>query len=93
MAALVVGSLRTPDGWGLDNYANLATTGSGGALEVTVWQAALNSLRIAVDATWIAMVVGVLDLRGAVASAAALDGRRRSGCSTACSCCRSASRR
>ena len=60
MAALVVGSLRTPQGWGLDNYANLATTGSGGALEVSVWQATLNSLRIAVDATWIALVVGVL---------------------------------
>jgi thiamine transport system permease protein len=60
MAALVVGSLRTPRGWSLDNYANLATTGSGGALEVSVWQATLNSLRIAVDATWIALAVGVL---------------------------------
>jgi thiamine transport system permease protein len=60
MASLLVGSLRTAGGWGLGNYANLATTGSGGTLEVTVWQAVLNSLRIAVDATWIALLVGVL---------------------------------
>jgi thiamine transport system permease protein len=60
MTSLLVGSLRTAGGWGLDNYANLASTGSGGALEVTVWQAALNSLRIAVDATWIALLVGGL---------------------------------
>lgn len=59
LASLVLGSLRTPDGWGLDNYASLSTTGSRGAIEVTVWQAALSSLRIAVDATWIAMTVGV----------------------------------
>lgn len=60
LASLLVGSLRTPGGWGLDNFANLATTGSRDALEVPVWDAALNSLRIAVDATWIAMLVGVL---------------------------------
>lgn len=60
LAGLVVGSLRTDGGWGLDNYANLATTGSGGTLEVTVWQAGLNSLRIAVDATVLAVVLGVL---------------------------------
>ena len=61
LGSLVVGSLRTPDGgWGLHNYARLSTTGSQEALEVSVWQAALNSLRIAVDATWIAMLVGVL---------------------------------
>jgi len=60
MASLVAGSLRTPEGWGLANYSNLATTGPGSILEVTVWQAMLNSLRIAVDATWIALLVGVL---------------------------------
>ena len=68
LASLLAGSLRTPTGVGLDNFANLATTGSGAragdglgsGLEVSVWQAALNSLRIAVDATWIAMLVGVL---------------------------------
>ena len=60
LTSLVLRSLRTPEGWGLGNYTNLATTGSRDALEVTVWRAALTSLRIAVDATWIAMTVGVL---------------------------------
>jgi thiamine transport system permease protein len=55
---LVVRSLRTGDGWGLDHYTALGTTG--GALTVTVWQATLNSLRVALDATVIALVVGGL---------------------------------
>ncbi|MDQ0375448.1 ABC transporter permease [Cellulomonas humilata] len=55
---LVVRSLRTPDGWGLDHYTALGTTG--GSLTVTVWQATLNSLRVALDATVIALVVGGL---------------------------------
>lgn len=59
LAFLIVGSLRTDSGWGLGNYANLSTNGTRGALEVSVWEAALNSLRIAVDATVIAMLVGV----------------------------------
>ena len=59
LASLVVGSLRTDAGWGLGNYANLTTNGTRGALEVPVWEAALNSLRIAVDVTVIAMLVGV----------------------------------
>jgi len=59
LASLVAGSLRTSAGWGVDNYAQLATTGSRGTLEVSVWQAALNSVRIATDATVIAMLVGV----------------------------------
>ncbi len=59
LVSLLVGSLRTPEGWGLDNYANLSGRGTRGALEVSVWDAALNSLRVAVDATWIAMLVGV----------------------------------
>ena len=45
-------------GWGLDNYTALGTTG--GSLTVTVWQATLNSLRVALDATVIALVVGGL---------------------------------
>lgn len=60
LASLVAASLRTPEGIGLANYANLATTGPGDPLEVSVWAAALNSLRIAVDATMIALVVGGL---------------------------------
>ena len=57
---LVVRSFRTPAGWSLDNYRNLATTGGPNALTVTVWEALANSLRIAVDATVLAVVLGVL---------------------------------
>ncbi|MEE6281790.1 ABC transporter permease [Georgenia sp. MJ170] len=60
LAHLFVGSLRTPDGWGLGNYLRLGTTGGTNALTVTVWEAAANSLRIAVDATVMAVVVGTL---------------------------------
>src|SRR5690606_39662138 len=51
LAYLVLGSLRAPEGWGLGNYRRLGTTGGANALTVTVWEAAANSLRAAVDAT------------------------------------------
>lgn len=58
---LVVRSLRTGDGWGFDHYTALGGSGAtGGSLTVTVWQATLNSLRVALDATVIALVVGGL---------------------------------
>lgn len=60
LANLLVRSFHTPDGWGLENYRNLATTGGSNALTVTVWEALGNSLRIAVDATVLAVVLGVL---------------------------------
>jgi thiamine transport system permease protein len=60
LAALVLGSLRTRGGWGLDHYRALGTTGEGTALTVTVWQALANSMRVAVDATVLALVVGCL---------------------------------
>lgn len=60
LVTLVLRSLRTPTGWGLDNYANLGTTGGANALSVTVWQATGNSLRAAVDATVLAVLVGGL---------------------------------
>jgi len=61
LATLVVRSLRVPGGgWGLDNYANLGTTGGRNALSVTVWEAAANSLRTAALATLLAVVVGGL---------------------------------
>jgi thiamine transport system permease protein len=60
LGALVTGSLRTADGWGLDHYRALGTTGGRNALTVTVWEALGNSLRIAVDATVLALVVGCL---------------------------------
>jgi len=55
---LVVRSLRVGDGWGLDHYAALGTVRGG--VTVTVWQAALTSLRTAADATLLALVVGGL---------------------------------
>ena len=58
MLALAVRSLRTTSGWGLENYALLAGTGTGNALVVPVWDALLTSLRIAVDATVLALAVG-----------------------------------
>ncbi|GAB2612560.1 ABC transporter permease [Pseudactinotalea suaedae] len=57
---LLVASFRTPSGWGLGNYVALGTTGGPNALSVTVWDALLTSLRTAVDATVIAVVVGTL---------------------------------
>lgn len=59
MAALVTRSLRQPDGsWGLQHYANLATTGQG-ALSVTVWEATVNSLQAALEATLLAVVLAL----------------------------------
>ncbi|MFD1718770.1 ABC transporter permease [Georgenia deserti] len=60
LAGLLVRSLRTPAGWSLDNYIALGTTGGANALTVTVWEATANSLRAAVDATVLAVVVGTL---------------------------------
>lgn len=57
---LVERSLRTPTGWGLDNFALLATTGTRNALVVPVWEALGNSLTLAAQATVIAVVVGSL---------------------------------
>lgn len=58
LLALVVRSLRTTSGWGLDNYAALGH--AGGALPVSVWAATVTSLRVALDATVLALVVGGL---------------------------------
>ena len=60
MLTLVLRSLRTPAGWGLGNYWALGSTGGDNALTVSVWQATANSLRIAGDATMIAVLMGVL---------------------------------
>lgn len=59
MATLVVRSLRTQDGWGVANYLALAGRGTGNTLAVPAVEALVNSLRFAVDATLIAVVVGV----------------------------------
>ena len=60
IVALVAGSLRVEDGWGLANYRALGTTGDRQALVVPVTDALLNSLRTAVDATWMALGTGLL---------------------------------
>jgi thiamine transport system permease protein len=59
IATLVAGSLQTGDGWGLDHYRALSTPGERGALLVPVTDALLTSLRTAVDATWMALLMGV----------------------------------
>jgi thiamine transport system permease protein len=60
LATLVVRSLHDDGGWSLDGYRALATRGEGGALLVPASQALANSWRVAVDATLLAMVLGVL---------------------------------
>jgi thiamine transport system permease protein len=57
---LVLGSVSVGDGWGLANYRALGTAGDGQALLVPVTTALMTSLRTAVDATWMALLVGVL---------------------------------
>lgn len=71
IVALVERSLRTPGGYGLDNYANLSGTGSRNALVVPVWAALGNSLVVALTATAIAVSLGL-------ASALVLSRRPRS---------------
>jgi len=59
LLALLLRSLRDAGGWGVGNYRSLGTTGGGSALTVPVWTALENSLRIAVDATVLALTLGL----------------------------------
>ncbi|SJM51262.1 iron ABC transporter permease [Gulosibacter sp. 10] len=59
LAALVVRSFQRGGEWSLGNYALLATSGSGFAGGATVLQALEHSLRIALDAAVIALVIGI----------------------------------
>jgi thiamine transport system permease protein len=59
LVSLVVASLRVDGAWSLDNYRALQTPGSHEALLVPVTDAVVNSLRIAVDATWMALLLGL----------------------------------
>jgi thiamine transport system permease protein len=59
LASLVVASLRVDGAWSLANYRALQTPGSHQALLVPVTDAVVNSLRIAVDATWMSLLLGV----------------------------------
>jgi thiamine transport system permease protein len=58
LASLVLASLDTGDGWGLAHYRALETTGQGNALLVPVTTALWTSLRIAVAAAALALVLG-----------------------------------
>ena len=60
IVALLVESVSTSDGWSFAGYRALTGTGEKGVLQVSGWDAALNSLKVAIDATLLAMVVGVL---------------------------------
>jgi thiamine transport system permease protein len=57
---VVLRALRVGGAWGLGHYRDLFTTGEDGALLVPVTPALANSWRVAVDATLLAMLLGVL---------------------------------
>jgi thiamine transport system permease protein len=59
VVTLVVESLRVDGAWSTANYRALQTPGSHQALLVPVTDAVVNSLRIAVDATWMSLLLGV----------------------------------
>jgi thiamine transport system permease protein len=59
LTSLVVASLRVDGAWSLANYRALETPGSHQALLVPVTTAIVNSLRIAVDATWMSLLLGL----------------------------------
>lgn len=60
MAVLVVRSFQTSDGWGWENYRNLATAGEHNVLLVSGTRALVNSIQTAVLAAAISLLVGVL---------------------------------
>jgi thiamine transport system permease protein len=60
LATLVLRSIQVDGGWSLRNYRALLTAEDGGALLVPASTALATSWRVAVDATLIAMVLGVL---------------------------------
>jgi thiamine transport system permease protein len=76
MLSLLLGSLRADGGWSLRNYRLLGGTGQGNALLVPVWTALANSWRVAVDATLLAMLLGVLVAVVVSRSARSRPGRR-----------------
>ncbi len=59
LAALLAGSLRSDGTWSLANYRALETTGEQQALLVPVTEALATSLRTAVDATWMSLLLGL----------------------------------
>jgi thiamine transport system permease protein len=60
LLTLLAGSLREDGTWTLANYRRLRTVGDGNALLVPVTDALVTSLRTAVDATWMSLLLGGL---------------------------------
>ncbi|WP_338087672.1 ABC transporter permease [Nocardioides lijunqiniae] len=60
VVTLVAGSLRVGDSWSLGNYRALDSVGDQQALIVPVTDALVTSLRTAVDATWMSLLLGLL---------------------------------
>ena len=60
LASLVERSFRGPTGWTLAHYAALGTTGDGATLAVPVWDALRNTLTTALQATVLALLLGLL---------------------------------
>ena len=60
LMVLVVRSLRTPNGWGLDNYRALSGTGENNVLVTPVVSALGFSLRTALAAAALSVLIGVL---------------------------------
>jgi thiamine transport system permease protein len=73
---LVLGSLRAHSSWTLANYRHLDSVGDGNALLVPVTSALLTSLRTAVDATWMSLLLGGL-IAVVVSRRSATRGERR----------------
>ncbi len=59
IATLVLGSFHTDAGWSTDNYRALTSVGSNDALLVPVTDALITSVRTAIDATWMALSMGL----------------------------------
>ncbi len=60
MLLVLVEAFKVSDGWGFDNFANLGTRGARDLLNISVIDAAANSLRNMVVAAAIAFVLGTL---------------------------------
>lgn len=60
LATLVAGSLQRDGSWSLDNYLSLGDPGGDQVLVVPVTTALANSLRIATDAMWMSLTLGLL---------------------------------
>lgn len=60
MASLLLGSLRSQGKWTVHNYTVLGTSGAGFSGGVSVLEAIDHSIRIALDASLIALIIGIL---------------------------------